>query len=279
MREPGKTGSTATVVNPFNYPALKGLGEPQGLRAGCDFENKVKSRIGNAPGPSSSGYDLTVVYASTAVKAAFRVESWAFWFCRRGCPGSKRSLEGGEESFVKSEIDFHSAFGRIRETQASMEFSKIIPLSKLHEETKIDSDQSFPNDVELLQDAFSHGAFHNEKFRFGLLASRLSDVELASLFLPVAHGLVRGNSQDDSDRIEEVVRLYRALSDWQNGQLGDKQELKDALAAVRSCVSRLDPGWKTSAIPFFRILEVGVNERLGTDQRELSEIEKEYSNT
>ena len=57
---------------------------------------------------------------------------------------------------------------------------------------------------------------HEEEFRFGLLASRLSNHELASLFLPVGHWLIKGST---GDHIEDVTRLYKALSEWLVGLL------------------------------------------------------------
>jgi hypothetical protein len=45
-----------------------------------------------------------------------------------------------------------------------MEFSEIIPLPKLHVQYKEDFDQSFSNDEELLENAFSYGPFHEEEF-------------------------------------------------------------------------------------------------------------------
>jgi hypothetical protein len=159
-----------------------------------------------------------------------------------------------------------------------MEFSKLIPLPELHDEYKESFDQTFSNDEDLLKDAFSYGPFHEEEFRFGLLATHLSDLELTSLFLPVGHVLVRGSSQDQMDRIEEVRRLYAALIEWQSGQLKDKQQLIDALAEVRSCVFRLAPGLSSGAISFFRVLELGINARLGMSPGQLSELEQKYNN-
>jgi hypothetical protein len=140
-----------------------------------------------------------------------------------------------------------------------MEFSKLMPLPELHAHCKEYFEQIFDNDDDLLEDAFSHGLYHEEEFRFGLLAARLSDSELASLFLPIGHALIRGTT---GGRIEEVRRLYEAFSEWQNGQLKDKQRLTDDLAVVRSSVFDLSRNWAPAAVPFYRVLELGINERL-----------------
>jgi hypothetical protein len=153
-----------------------------------------------------------------------------------------------------------------------MEFSKLLPLPELHAHYKEDFDQTFATDNDLLEDAFTHGAFHEEEFRFGLLAARLSDSELASLFLPIAHALVRGTS---SGHLDEVRELYQALEEWQSGKLKDRHLLTDCLARVRSSVLGLT-GWLSPAIPFYRVLELGINERLGASLGELWDIEKRY---
>ena len=157
-----------------------------------------------------------------------------------------------------------------------MEFSKLMSLPELHAHCKKYFDQTFPNDSDLLEDVFGYGEYHEEEFRFGLLAQRLSDAELASLFLPVGHVLVRGASKDNMSRIEEVTRLYRALSEWLDGRLTEKQQLIDALAEVRPCVFRLVPGLSSDAVPFFRVLEMGINERLGAGVLELLDLERKY---
>jgi len=154
-----------------------------------------------------------------------------------------------------------------------MKFSKLMSLPELHDHYKEYSEKTFADDSGVLEDAFTHGPFHEEQFRFDLLATRLSDSELASLFLPIAHALVRGTAES---HIEEVSRLYKALSEWQDGQLKDKQRLTDALAVVRSSVFDLPKYWAATAIPFFHVLELGINERLGASHAELWEIEKKY---
>jgi len=154
-----------------------------------------------------------------------------------------------------------------------MEFSKLMSLTELDAHNKQWSGQTFENDDALLEDAFGYGVYHEEEFRFGLLAARLSNHELASLFLPVGHGLIRGST---GSHVEEVRELYQALSEWQSGKLKDKQRLIDALAKVRYSVLDLPPGWLSPAVPFYRILELGINERLGASLSELWEIEKRY---
>jgi len=154
-----------------------------------------------------------------------------------------------------------------------MKFSKLMSLPELHEHYKEYSEKTFADDSGVLEDAFTHGPFHEEQFRFDLLATRLSDSELASLFLPIAHALVRGTP---SGNIDEVRELYQALDEWQGGKLKDKQRLTDCLARVRSSVLDLSPGWASSAIPFYRVLELGINERLGASPAELWALEKRY---
>jgi hypothetical protein len=154
-----------------------------------------------------------------------------------------------------------------------MEFSKLMPLRELHAHCKESSEQTFENDDDVLENAFTYGVFHEEEFRFGLLAARLSDSELASLFLPIGHALIRGTT---GGRVGEVRRLYEALSEWQDGRLKNKQRLTDALAVVRSSVFDLSRNWAPVAVPFFRVLELGINERLGASLSELWEIEKRY---
>ena len=93
------------------------------------------------------------------------------------------------------------------------------------------------------------------------------------LRMTIAHALVRGNP---SGHIDEVRELYQALDEWQGGKLKDKQRLADYLARVRSSVLDLSPGWASSAIPFYRVLELGINERLGASPSELWALEKRY---
>jgi len=154
-----------------------------------------------------------------------------------------------------------------------MKFSKLMSLPELHDHYKEYSEKTFADDSGVLEDAFTHGPFHEEQFRFDLLATRLSDSELASLFLPIAHALVRGTP---AGHIDEVRELYQALDEWQGGKLKDKQRLTDCLARVRSSVLDLSPGWASSAIPFYRVLELGINERLGASPAELWALEDDY---
>jgi hypothetical protein len=93
-----------------------------------------------------------------------------------------------------------------------MKFSKLMSLPELHDHYKEYSEKTFADDSGVLEDAFTHGPFHEEEFRFDLLATRLSDSELASLFLPIAHALVRGTP---AGHIDEVRELYQALDEWQ----------------------------------------------------------------
>jgi hypothetical protein len=72
------------------------------------------------------------------------------------------------------------------------------------------------------------------------------------------------------------MRSESCTKHWTNGKLKDKQRLTGCLARVRSSVLDLSPGWASSAIPFFRVLELGINERLGASLSELWEIEKKY---
>ena len=150
-----------------------------------------------------------------------------------------------------------------------MKFSKLMSLPELHDHYKEYTEKTFADDRGVLEDAFTHGPFHEEEFRFDLLATRLSDSELASLFLPIAHALVRGTP---SGHIDEVRELYQALDEWQDGKLKDKQRLTDCFARVRSSVLDLSPRWASSAIPFYRVLELGINERLGASPSELLEL-------
>jgi hypothetical protein len=157
-----------------------------------------------------------------------------------------------------------------------MEFSRLLPLGQLRSEYKEDFDQTFSDDESLLQDAFSYGHYHEEEFRFGIFAERLSDAELASLFLPVGHVLIRGGTVDHVVRIEEVKNLYSALADWQDGKITSKEGLLGALKKARACVFKLEPIWRPVAIPFFRVLELGVSKRLGATPEELYNLEREY---
>jgi hypothetical protein len=107
-----------------------------------------------------------------------------------------------------------------------MELSKLLSLQELRAEYE-DFPQKFSTDEEMLEDAFGYGQYHEEEFRFERLGERLSDPELASLFLPVGHALVRGGSDDYGAK--KVTKVYRALSDWQDGKLESKDQLLKAL--------------------------------------------------
>jgi hypothetical protein len=156
-----------------------------------------------------------------------------------------------------------------------MEFSKLSSLQELRSKYKEDFSQTFSSDEQMLEDAFSHGPYHEEEFRFELLGERLSNSELASLFLPVGHVLVRGAGSDDHGA-KKVTKVYRALSDWQDGKLEAKDHLLKGLAEVRLSVLGLDSGWRKVAVPFFRVLEVSINKRLGATLEELHKLETQY---
>jgi hypothetical protein len=66
------------------------------------------------------------------------------------------------------------------------------------------------------------------------------------------------------------------LSDWQDGKLQDKEQLLKALAEARSSVLGLDTGWLSVAVSFFRVLEIGINKRLGATPEELYNLERKY---
>jgi hypothetical protein len=150
-----------------------------------------------------------------------------------------------------------------------MEFSELMTrgeLSKFYKET---FGQTFsPDDDELLLDAFRHGPYHEEEFFFELLAQKLSDRELASIFLPVAHLLIASTAEVHPD----VQALYIALSEWQNQRLKDPQKLIGSLGRVRKLVlsSQVEPAAsKADAIAFFKVLELGILDRLGFPTFEL----------
>jgi hypothetical protein len=184
-----------------------------------------------------------------------------------GQPGNAKFISSGKDGSNFQESD-------MLRNQEAMKFSKLMSLPELHDHYKEYSEKTFADDSGVLEDAFIHGPFHEEKFRFNLLATRLSDSELVSLFLPLAHALVRGTP---SGHIDEIRELYQALDEWQGGKLKDKQRLTDCLARVRSSVLDLSPGWASSAIPFYRVLELGINERLGASPSELWALEKKYN--
>jgi hypothetical protein len=149
-----------------------------------------------------------------------------------------------------------------------MEFSELMTrgeLSKFYKET---FDQTFsPDDDELLLDAFRYGPYHEEGFFFELLAQKLSERELASIFLPMGRMLIGSGAEVHPD----VQALYIALSEWQNQRLKDPQKLIGSLGRVRKLVlsSQVGPAWKADAIAFFKVLELGILDRLGSPTFEL----------
>jgi hypothetical protein len=93
--------------------------------------------------------------------------------------------------------------------------------------------------------------------------------------LPVGHVLFRGAGSDDHGA-KKVTEVYRALSDWLAGKLQDKEQLLKALVEARSSVLGLDTSWLSIAVPFFRVLEIGINKRLGATPEELYNLERKY---
>jgi hypothetical protein len=175
---------------------------------------------------------------------------------------------------LTKKLIFFFPFGLIP-ISSGMEFSKLSSLDELHSEYKEHNAQMFPNDEQVLGDAFSYGPYHEEEFRFELLSERLSDAELASLFLPVGHALIRGAGSDDHDATK-VTKVYRALSAWQDGKLEVKDQLLKALSEARSSVLGLDRAWRAIAVSFFRVLETGINKRLGATFEQMHKLNTEY---
>jgi hypothetical protein len=148
-----------------------------------------------------------------------------------------------------------------------MEFSKLMTLAELSKHLKEAFNETFSSDEELLFDAFRHGEYHEEEFFFELLAKKLSDRELASLFLPVGHMLIASTGEVHPD----VKALYVALSEWQNRRLEDPQRLIGNLEKVRKLVlnSQVESARKADAMAFFKVLELGILTRLGLPTFEL----------
>jgi hypothetical protein len=86
----------------------------------------------------------------------------------------------------------------------------------------------------------------------------------------------RKSPGSDDHGAKKVTKVYRALSDWQDGKLETTDQLLNALAEARLSVLGLDSGWRKVALPFFRVLDVSINKRLGATLEELHKLETQY---
>ncbi len=141
-------------------------------------------------------------------------------------------------------------------------------LEQLRKESIEKWGDSYPDEASAFLDAFQNGEYHEESAEMYALGDKLTDVELASLFLPICHGLVAGTVENrQGPGLELIMRCYSLLEFWQRGQLEAVDGLLSHLEEVREMVGAAlleeKSLWWFQIWETMRILEHGVRSRLG----------------
>ncbi len=153
-------------------------------------------------------------------------------------------------------------------------------LTQLRKESIEKWGDTYPDEASAFLDACLNGEYHEEEASLQMLGDQLSEQELASLFLPVCHGLIAGSANHrDGEGLATVMRCYSALELWQRKRLDSTEQLLTALADVRNLVieslAEQKSLWWYQIWESMRILEYGVRSRMGLSPLE---IYTEYGN-
>jgi hypothetical protein len=134
--------------------------------------------------------------------------------------------------------------------------------------------QDFDSDESAFVDAFENGEFHEEESDLAGLGGPLSDVQLASLYLPVCKAMISGSiDHREGPTLKVLMDCYSSLEKWQHRRLETPDELLGALAKVRELVFKemltKRNAWWIAVFYHFKILDCGVRNRMGLQSSKL----------
>lgn len=141
-------------------------------------------------------------------------------------------------------------------------------LEQLRKESIEKWGDTYPNEASAFLDACLNGEYHEESAELHALGDKLTDVELASLFLPICHGLVAGCvDHREGPGLDKIMRCYSLLDLWQRGKLeaidGLLSHLEEMREMVGAALLEEKSLWWFQIWETMRILEHGVRSRLG----------------
>jgi hypothetical protein len=160
------------------------------------------------------------------------------------------------------------AFRGVNGNLTSMRSEPFPSLAQLREESIEKWGDSYPDEASAFLDACQNGEYKNEDADLHSLGEKLTDVELASLFLPICRGLVAGCvDHREGPSLEVIMRCYALLDLWQRGELeafdGLLSHLEEVREMVGSALMEEKSLWWFQIWENMRILEYGVRSRLG----------------
>ena len=131
-------------------------------------------------------------------------------------------------------------------------------------------------EAECFVDAFQNGEFHEEEPDLIHLTDRLSERELASLYLPVCKAMISGSVHHrEGPTLKLLMDCYTALAKWQRKHLSSPEEVVSALERVRplifSEVIENRSTWWSEVFHHFEMLEAGIRRRMGVSHLKLSD--------
>lgn len=135
--------------------------------------------------------------------------------------------------------------------------------------------QTFESEEECFLDAFRHGEYHEEEPTLLRVSDRLSDQELASLYLPICQAMISGSVEHrEGPTLRVLMDCFATLGKWHRKHLSDPQEVLVALAKVRPLVFEevlANKGtWWVGVLQHLEMLETGIRRRMGITDLKLA---------
>jgi len=133
---------------------------------------------------------------------------------------------------------------------------------------RLERNQDFESDEAAFLDAFQNGEFHEEQGDFIEIVAALTDVQIASLYLPVCKALISGSGNHrEGPTLKILMEGYFALDKWQRKNLKSIDDLFGPLTEVRKLLfeemQTKRNSWWISVFYHFKMLECGVRRRVG----------------